>query len=127
MCAIAGMIGLNVDFKTVTKMLATMHRRGPDDRGSFQNERCCLLHSRLAIIDPEGGKQPMELEWEGERFALVYNGELYNTEDLRYERRRLGHTFVGHSDTEVVIHAYAQWKEDCIHRFNGIFAFGVWE
>lgn len=69
----------------------------------------------------------MSLQWEGCRFVLTYNGELYNTQELRRELISLGHSFVGHSDTEVVLHSYAQWREDCLSRFNGIFAFGVWE
>ena len=69
----------------------------------------------------------MELLANGERYVLVYNGELYNTEEIRRELLKLGHFFEGHSDTEVVLHAYTQWGEACVERFNGIFAFGVWE
>lgn len=127
MCAIAGMIGMSAEESTVEKMLKTMERRGPDDRGVWQRENITLLHARLAIIDPEGGRQPMTLRWAGERYTLVYNGELYNTEELRTQLRREGHCFEGHSDTEVVLHAYAQWGDECVHRFNGIFAFAVWE
>ena len=104
-----------------------MERRGPDSRGCVALEECCLLHSRLAVIDRQGGKQPMTLGWGQEVYTLVYNGELYNTQELRDELCKLGHTFYGHSDTEVVLHAYVQWSEECLHRFNGIFAFGVWE
>ena len=85
------------------------------------------MHARLAIIDPEGGAQPMILDWAGERYVLVYNGELYNTEQVRRELINEGHVFAGHSDTEVVLHAYAQWSEACLDRFNGIFAFAVLE
>lgn len=127
MCAIAGMVGLPYTDATVEKMLNTMERRGPDSRGCVALEECCLLHSRLAVIDRQGGKQPMTLGWGQEVYTLVYNGELYNTQELRDELCKLGHTFYGHSDTEVVLHAYAQWSEECLHRFNGIFAFGVWE
>lgn len=127
MCAIAGFAGLLYDVATAKKMLATMNRRGPDDNGIFHQDECCLLHSRLSIIDPDGGAQPMQLSWQGENFTIVYNGELYNTEEIRTLLSRLGHTFNGHSDTEVVLHAYAQWAEGCIERFNGIFAFAVWE
>ena len=127
MCAIAGMIGLTAEESTTRKMLATMHRRGPDGNGIYQEEDVTLLHARLAIIDPEGGKQPMELSWAGETYILVYNGELYNTEELRHDLTAAGHRFRGHSDTEVVLHAYAQYGSDCVNRFNGIFAFAVWE
>lgn len=69
----------------------------------------------------------MTTQWAGETYTLVYNGELYNTQEIRLELEKLGHTFTGHSDTEVVLHAYAQWAEACLDRFNGIFAFAVWE
>ena len=127
MCAISGMIGLAAEEGSIQKMLATMHRRGPDGRGIYQDEDATLLHARLAIIDPEGGKQPMELTWAGETYILVYNGELYNTEELRHDLIAAGHCFQGHSDTEVVLHAYAEFGADCVNRFNGIFAFAVWE
>ena len=127
MCGIAGTVGRKIDARAVTGMLATMARRGPDAQGVFQTGDCTLLHSRLAIIDPEGGRQPMEIQFRGETFVLVYNGELYNTVELRRELIGLGHQFAGHSDTEVVLHSYAQWGAGCVERFNGIFAFAVWE
>ena len=127
MCAIAGLLDLRADPQIREKMLLTMKRRGPDDSGYFQDGACTLLHSRLAVIDPEGGRQPMTLELEGETYTLVYNGELYNTEELRRELLGLGHSFHGHSDTEVVLHSYARWGQDCVEKFNGIFAFAVWE
>lgn len=127
MCAIAGMISLQSNEETRTQMLRTMKRRGPDADGIWEDQNCCLLHSRLAIIDPTGGSQPMELALPQETYILVYNGELYNTAELRQELLRKGHIFSGHSDTEVVLHAYAQWGSDCVSKFNGIFAFGVWE
>jgi len=85
------------------------------------------LHARLAVIDPEGGKQPMVLSYDGETYILIYNGELYNTDELRQELQQRGHRFAGHSDTEVVLHAYAEFGPECLNRFNGIFAFAVWE
>lgn len=127
MCAIAGIIGLEVKETTLKQMLDTMKRRGPDATGIDTEEDCALLHARLAIIDPAGGKQPMKLSFEGENYTLIYNGELYNTEEIRRDLLRCGHHFEGHSDTEVVLHAYAQWGEGSLDRFNGIFAFGVWE
>ena len=127
MCAISGMINLPASEKTVRRMLETMHRRGPDDRGVYREKGCTLLHGRLAIIDPEGGRQPMTLAWAGEEYTLVYNGELYNTEQLRGELSALGHSFLGHSDTEVLLHAYAQFGAACVEKLNGIFAFAVWE
>lgn len=127
MCAIAGIIGLPADEKTLGAMLQSMHRRGPDAEGIYETAEAIVLHSRLIIRDPEGGKQPMHLAWAGEKYTIVYNGELYNTEEIRKELEEAGHTFLGYSDTEVVLHAYAQFGEGCLSRFNGIFAFGIWE
>lgn len=127
MCAIAGVISLQSDESAHARMLRTMTRRGPDESGVWQQGDTALLHSRLVIIDPEGGKQPMELIHAGEHYILVYNGELYNTKEVREELKHAGHRFSGHSDTEVVLHAYAQWGADCLQKFNGIFGFAVWE
>ena len=127
MCAIAGCIGLELQECTAEKMLKTMDRRGPDGRGSLHLPGCVLLHTRLAVIDPAGGRQPMELEWGGEKYSLVYNGETYNTDELRQELRKLGHSFETHCDTEVVLHAYAQWGREALSKINGIFAIAVWE
>ncbi len=127
MCGIAGTVGLESNQTTIERMLATMRRRGPDAAGSFIHSNCCLLHSRLAIIDPQRGQQPMTVNWEGETYTIVYNGELYNTQQLRAILEKTGHRFSSHSDTEVVLHAYAQWSEECVLKFNGIFAFGIWE
>lgn len=127
MCAIAGILDLPYSPELIQKMLRTMYRRGPDGADFHGDAGCCLLHSRLAIIDPEGGHQPMGLDWAGEQYIIVYNGELYNTEELRGALIKKGHTFEGHSDTEVVLHAYAAYGSECVNKFNGIFAFGVWE
>ena len=125
MCGIAGFAGLpTVNTET---MLTTMVRRGPDGGGEYRGQGCTLLHRRLAIIDPEGGGQPMTLPWAGESYTLVYNGELYNTQELRRELEGLGHTFRGHSDTEVLLHAYAQFGRECLNKLNGIYGFAVWE
>lgn len=127
MCAIAGMIGLRYDEKIIQNMLCSMASRGPDGNGVAMTSGTCLLHTRLAIIDAEGGKQPMQLSWQGKHYTLVYNGELYNTNELRRELERNGHEFEGYSDTEVLLHAYAQWGEECLQLLNGIYAFAVLE
>ncbi len=127
MCAIAGMIALPNSVELRLHMLSTMKRRGPDSTGWFSEGQCTLLHSRLAIIDIARGKQPMQLFYEGQWYTITYNGELYNTGELRRELQSLGHRFETESDTEVVLHCYAQWGEACLDRLNGIFAFGIWE
>ena len=126
MCAIAGLVNISGERPVLDKMLATMKKRGPDDSGVMQMGACTLLHSRLTVIDPEGGRQPMELHFAGETYTIVYNGELYNTEKVRRELLAEGHVFKGYSDTEVVLHAYAQWGAEALGKLNGIFAFGVW-
>ena len=127
MCAIAGFVDLMQTQQIKDKMLSTMLRRGPDGIGSYTEGRCTLLHARLAVIDPAGGAQPMGVDWGEEHYQIVYNGELYNTNEIRRELERSGHSFQGHSDTEVVLRSYAQWGEGCVEKFNGIFAFAVWE
>ena len=127
MCGISGMIGLEPDAAVIEKMLATMNRRGPDSHGVYRHRETVLLHSRLAIIDPSGGGQPMVLSYGGETYAIVYNGEVYNSEELRSLLLGSGHSFLGRSDTEVLLHAYAEFGEQCVNHINGIFAFAVWE
>ena len=91
MCAIAGILGLPFDSQILDTLLRTMQHRGPDGTGSYMQRQCCLLHSRLAIVDPEGGAQPMHLCWSGEEYVITYNGELYNTQELRDTLQALGH------------------------------------
>lgn len=127
MCAIAGIIGFPANGPILDKMLSTMIRRGPDASGVLPVENGWLLHARLAVIDPAGGRQPMQAKSGGEVYSIVYNGELYNTNELRTKLEKLGHIFEGSSDTEVVLHSYIEWGEDCLSKFNGIFAFGIWK
>ena len=127
MCAISGILNLHADETIINAMLSTMRRRGPDGKGSYIWRDICLLHTRLSIVDPSGGAQPMVLDQGKERYVITYNGELYNTEQLRQELVKLGHVFYGHSDTEVMLHGYAQWKEAVLEKVNGIFAFAVLE
>lgn len=131
MCGIAGQIGrdprtIRAHYADYCAMQQSLARRGPDQRGMYIEGRAALLHARLAVVDPEGGRQPMLLRQGRETYALVYNGELYNTPELRAVLEARGHQFEGHSDTEVVLHAFAEWGEHCVERFNGIFAFAVW-
>ena len=131
MCGIAGQIGrdpraIQGNYAAYCAMQRTLARRGPDQRGLYISGRAALLHARLAVVDPENGCQPLQLDWQGESYTLVYNGELYNTPELRAVLAARGHTFASRSDTEVLLHAYAEWGASCVDRFNGIFAFAVW-
>jgi len=129
MCSIAGMIDLSHDVRELdlSEMRAGMRRRGPDQKGEYRSRDAALFHNRLCVIDPENGRQPMTAVRDGRHYILVYNGEIYNTDDVRAELKALGYTFSGHSDTEVVLKAYIAWRDACVERLNGIFAFAVWE
>lgn len=130
MCAIGGIIDfnqpLNIGDDVIQDMLGTMERRGPDQEGVFKDSRCLFLHRRLTVIDREHGCQPMTVSYGGETYTLVYNGELYNTEEIQRDLTAAGFDFAGHSDTEVVLKACIAWGERALERFNGIFAFGLW-
>lgn len=131
MCGIAGWIDWDNDLThqgTQMKFMAdALCHRGPDAQGQWLSPHAALAHHRLIVIDPETGAQPMVYH-EGERtYAITYNGEMYNFRELRQELESYGHTFHTHSDTEVLLYAYAQWGEACIHHLNGIFAFGLWD
>lgn len=127
MCAIAGIVGLRVNDTVPGKMLATMVRRGPDSTGVAAIDNGWLLHARLAVIDPAGGAQPMTVKHGQKEYTIIYNGELYNTTELRRELEKLGHRFEDRSDTEVLLRSFVEWGEGCLERLNGIFAFGIWE
>ena len=108
-------------------MQAQLSRRGPDQKGMYTDHNAALFHARLSVMDPENGRQPMTLFQGGEEYTVVYNGELYNTDELRRELTALGHSFATRCDTEVLLHSYAEWGEDALERFNGIYAFAIWE
>ncbi len=131
MCGIAGWISdettITGNIDIITRMSETLCRRGPDEHGIYMEPNVCLLHRRLTVIDPETGKQPMTAALGSDNVTLVYNGELYNTKELRRELISCGHTFNGHSDTEVLLYAYIQWGTDCVEKLNGIFAFTVYD
>lgn len=131
MCGIAGWLDKNIDLSekqdVLHSMSKTLKNRGPDEEGLYLQKDVALIHRRLVVIDKENGKQPMTVTYGGKEYTIVYNGELYNTEELRQELLALGHTFKGHSDTEVVLKSYIQWSADCPVKLNGIFAFAVYE
>ncbi len=129
MCGICGVVRLDdqpVVPKSVARMGATMDHRGPDSDGTWTDGPVGFSHRRLAIIDlSTAGHQPMANET-GD-VIIVYNGELYNFKTLRTELQAAGHRFRSQSDTEVIIHAYEEWGEACLDRFNGHFAFTIWD
>jgi asparagine synthase (glutamine-hydrolysing) len=125
MCGIAGIVDpAGIDRVVLDRMRDVMVHRGPDDAGSIALDSAGLASRRLAIIDiSPDGHQPMTYG----PFTITYNGEIYNYLELRAELEQLGHRFVSQSDTEVVLHAYAEWKGSCLERFNGMFAFAIWD
>lgn len=131
MCGIAGWVDFKKDISNNSRifdaMSETLERRGPDDAGTYISRNAVLLHRRLAVVDIENGKQPMYKSYAKNEYITVYNGELYNTEDIRAELSELGYKFTGHSDTEVLLTAYIEWKEKCVDKLNGIFAFAVFD
>jgi asparagine synthase (glutamine-hydrolysing) len=133
MCGIVGWLDFGRDLReqeqVVAGMVETMRRRGPDDGGRWLSAHAALGHRRLAVIDIEGGRQPMLADRDDPAgpVVLVYSGEVYNFPELRAELVGLGHVFRTRSDTEVVLNAYRQWGADCVERLNGMFAFAVWD
>jgi len=129
MCGIAGIVrksGIrDGEAGQVEKMAEIMRHRGPDDHGVRQEGHYVFAHRRLSIIDLEGGHQPMSNE-AGDVW-LVYNGEIYNFGELHEELVAKGHTFVTHSDTEVIIHLYEEYGPECVSRLNGMFAFAIFD
>ncbi len=129
MCGIAGFVNLYErinDSDIIYEMLETIKYRGPDAEGVFTAPHCVLGHRRLAIIDLEGGAQPMHYKQGDTTYTIVYNGELYNTQELRSELVLLGYKFHTTCDTEVLLVSYIEWGEGCLSRLNGIYAFAIW-
>ncbi|HAD82241.1 MAG: asparagine synthase (glutamine-hydrolyzing) [Candidatus Edwardsbacteria bacterium RIFOXYD12_FULL_50_11] len=129
MCGITGLIHLEsqrkADRSKIKRMADSIAHRGPDGEGFYVNGPLALGHRRLSIIDLKTGDQPMFTE--DKRLTIVYNGEIYNYIELREELSSLGHVFKTDSDTEVILNAYTQWGEDCQLRFNGMWAFAIWD
>ncbi|MBR0414240.1 MAG: asparagine synthase (glutamine-hydrolyzing) [Clostridia bacterium] len=130
MCSIAGEVSFSYDLKDrmdiYRAMGESLQRRGPDDRGVYLKKDVCLIHNRLAVIDPQKGKQPMKVFYENSHYIICYNGEIYNTEEVRRELEEGGFAFHTTSDTEVVLKAYIGFGEACVEKLNGIFAFAIW-
>jgi asparagine synthase (glutamine-hydrolysing) len=131
MCGIAGWVDfardLTTEFDTLDAMTTTMACRGPDDSGTYRDRHVLLGHHRLAVIDLDGGHQPMTAQANGREVTLTFSGEVYNFVELRDELRAAGHRFRTHSDTEVVLAAYLQWGADFASRLNGMYALGLWD
>jgi asparagine synthase (glutamine-hydrolysing) len=131
MCGITGWVSFDRDLTghraDLDAMTATMACRGPDAEGSYLDRHVALGHRRLAVIDIEGGTQPMSVPTDDGTVTIIYSGEVYNFTELRGELRGRGHRFRTRSDTEVVLHGYLEWGEAVAERLNGMYAFAIWD
>jgi len=128
MCGICGVFdkqGVPVDRGLLTTMSTRIRHRGPDGEGMYFGHGVGLASRRLSIIDLEGGAQPIANE--DESIVVVFNGEIYNYIELREELKKKGHSFRTQSDTEVIVHGYEEWGDECTSRFNGMFVFALWD
>src|SRR6267378_7534911 len=128
MCGICGVIGIQCteQAEAITRrMMEALRHRGPDEDGLLVAPSVALGVRRLSIIDLPGGHQPVFNE--ANNVAVVFNGEIYNYKQLRGTLEGRGHAFRTHSDTEVIVHAYEEWGEECVRELRGMFAFAVWD
>jgi asparagine synthase (glutamine-hydrolysing) len=129
MCGIAGIVAArSLDremHECAVSMRDVMTHRGPDGLGLWADAHAILAHVRLSIVDLAGGQQPLSNE--NARIWVTYNGEIYNHRDVRANLEPAGHRYSTRSDTETIVHAYEEWGDDCVHRFRGMFAFGLWD
>ena len=130
MCGIVGFVNYKKELPNKKNVINTMTQilsnRGPDEEGLYLNNNVALGHKRLIVIDPQGGKQPMIQRFSQGEFIIVYNGQIYNTKELRKTLTENGFTFYGHSDTEVLLKSYIHYGKDVVKHLNGIFAFAIW-
>ena len=131
MCGITGWVDFSKNLiankEVIENMTDTLIKRGPDSYGYYVDKEVLLGHRRLIVVDPEGGIQPMIKIIGNKKYVIVYNGEVYNTEEVRKRLLDRGHSFSSYSDTEVLLTAYIEWKEECLQYINGIFAFVIWD
>lgn len=113
--------------RTLSKMIETLELRGPDDSGSYIKSQVAFGHRRLSVVDPKNGAQPMVRKYGQYEYVITYNGELYNTLELRTELESKGYQFTTNCDTEVLLVSYIEYGTECVNKLNGIFAFGIWD
>ena len=130
MCGIVGFVNYKKELpnkkNVINTMTQTLSNRGPDEEGLYLNNNVALGHKRLIVIDPQGGKQPMVQRFNQGEYIIVYNGQIYNTKELRKTLTENGFAFYSHSDTEVLLKSYIHYGKDVVNHLNGIFAFAIW-
>jgi len=129
MCGFAGIVHFEgradpPEVGDLRAMISRIQHRGPEEFGCYRDHHAGLVHARLALIDIATGQQPLSNE-DGTLW-IAFNGEIYNYIELSKELEKLGHRFRTHSDTEVALHAYEAWGDDCFSRFNGDWALALW-
>lgn len=126
MCGIVGFTNYDGNMRNeeagrvLSNMNNTLSKRGPDENGIYIKEDICIAHRRLIVIDPEGGKQPMICKYLGNTYVITYNGQIYNTRELRETLEKSGFTFEGHCDTEVLLKAFIYYGYNVVNHLNGI-------
>ena len=130
MCGFTGYVNvlekIEQNKNVLEQMNNTLKKRGPDEDGYYISENACLAHKRLIVIDPEGGKQPMIEHYSYGDYVICYNGQIYNTKELRKTLEENGFSFKGHCDTEVLLKSYIFFGNRVVEDLNGIFAFAIW-
>lgn len=130
MCGIVGFCNLKQDIShskdTLIHMNQTLAKRGPDEDGYFLEPHIALGHKRLIVIDPKGGKQPMTYTHHENTYTIVYNGQIYNTKELKRELLEAGFEINSYSDTEILLKSFIHYGYDVVERLNGIYAFAIW-
>ncbi len=116
----------NIDKNIIIQMNNKLINRGPDEEGYFYNDFVNFGHKRLIVIDPNNGKQPMTFNYYSNEYTLIYNGQIYNCDELRKILSDNGFSFEGHSDTEILLKSYIHFGDDVVNHLNGIFAFAIW-
>lgn len=131
MCSICGTADFhnreNLNIRIVNEMGSVMKNRGPDDTNIFAGEYAILHHNRLSVMDPEKGGQPMTRTFLGNKYTIIYNGEIYNSNELRERLVKKGAVFKTDCDTETVLFSYIIWGDKCPEELNGIFAFAIYD
>ena len=130
MCGIVGFVDYKKEIQNkenvIIAMNSTLEKRGPDEDGYYINNHVALAHKRLIVLDPQGGKQPMVEKYSYGEYVITYNGQIYNTKELRNTLVENGFTINSRSDTEILLKSYIHYGNDVVKHLNGIFAFAIW-
>ena len=131
MCGFVGIMNLQENLKPKKEVLISMNeeltKRGPDECGYYVDRDILLGHRRLIVIDPDGGKQPMSYWYNGNKYVIAYNGQIYNTKELRSELIDNNFELETYSDTEILLKSYILHRENIVNKLNGIFSFAIWD